>query len=831
MQLSLDLLRLHKVTLIQFRFMKITNYILAFSLSFFALNFSYAQFPGCPDVDAGPNQTLTCSEGCATITATPFQAGATTSYAVAPIPHQPPIAYDEPGGNPISVGTDDVWSPIIDLPFTFCFYGQSYTTCKVGSNGAIQFGPAFDAGGHPWSFTASVPSTALIPAGHVYGIYHDIDPSVFVANGGLVNWYLLGEAPCRIFVVTFYELAHFQCTQLRSTHMMVLYETTNAIDVYVEEKETCNSWNGGRAVIGIQNPDGSAGLTPPNRNTGDWTVSTPEAWRFSPSGPSIITNFEWQQGGQFLSSDYTLEVCPAQTTTYTSIATYTSCSGEIVVVEDEVTINPSPDAPTLNIAEAIIPTCGQSNGSITVDAVGGVPGYQFSIDNGVTYQASGTFSGLPSGTYNLTVLDDNGCQGGVTVPIIEPDAVQITIENQIEVSCFGESDGSIEISVSGGTAPFNFTINGVSNGTDLIFDNLIANSYTIIVTDAGGCTNQVTTTITEPELIPATINYPTSPICSYENANPEITGVLDGTFSSSPNGLTIEASGNLAGVVTGTTSTPGTYTVTYSYTNPNGCAYTTNASITIHPQPNVSAGADVLICDGDTYIFNASGGTSYIWQGGFIDGDTITPSIGAQTYTVTGTDLNGCQAVSTVTVTVSPYPVISFTPNPTEGYPTLDVAFENTSSVGSTGFVWNFGGNLVPSNAPIVNYPFSSPGIYNVTLTGNLNGCESSAEGQITVFNFDPPVVVVPNVFSPNSDNTNDSWQFVTLTNAKELNVVIVNRWGNVVFESNDVNMSWNGKMTNGADAIDGVYFYKYILLGLNEETYEGHGHITLVRK
>lgn len=809
------------------------NFILLLS-SFISISLStflFAQFPGCPDVDAGTNQTLTCSQACTTITATPFQSGATTSYGVSSIPHTPPIAYDEPGGNAISVNTDDVWSNIINLPFTFCFYGQSYTTCKVGSNGAIQFGPTTNAGGHPWGFSASVPSTALNNAGHVFGIYHDIDPSIFVANSNEINWHILGQAPCRIFVVAFHEIAHFQCTQLRSTHMMVLYETTNTIDVYVEKKETCNSWNSGNALIGIQNPDGSQGVAPPGRNTGAWTVNTPEAWRFSPNGPSIISNFEWQVNGQFISNNLELEVCPSEPTTYTSIATYTSCSGDIVIVEDEVTINPSPDAPNLTVLEFVIPSCGENNGSITVGATGGVPSYQYSIDNGVTYQSNGTFSGLTSGTYNIIVLDNNNCQGGVTVPIIEPDAVQISIANTTNVSCFGESDGNIEIGVTGGTAPYTFTINGVSNGSNLTFGNLTANEYSIIVTDAGGCTHQITTEITEPELTPAAISYPTSPICSYENANPVITGILDGSFTASPNGLSIEASGNLAGVVTGSTSTPGTYTVTYTYSNVNGCTYTTDATITIHPQPNINAGADVLICDGDTYTFNASGGMSYVWQDGFTNGGTTTPPIGTQTYTVTGTDANGCQGISTVTVTVSPYPTISFTSDLTEGYPTLNVTFENTSSAGATDFVWDFGGYTLPSNSPFVTYPFENPGIYDVVLTGNLNGCESTANAQITVFTFDPPVVVLPNVFSPNLDNTNDVWQFITMTNTKELELVILNRWGNVVFESNDLNAAWDGKLPNGADATEGVYFYKYVIIGMNTQTYDGHGSITLVRE
>jgi len=807
-----------------------------FSTAFFIFGVYFsaqAQFPGCPDVNAGPNQVLTCNEACADISATAFQAGSTTSYTVGSIPHNPPIAYNEPGGTPISVNTDDLWSPIITLPFTFCYFGQSYTTCKVGSNGSITFGPAAGGGNNPWAFTANAPSPALVAAGQIFGVYHDIDPSIFV-QGSQIRWYLIGEAPCRIFVVSYYDVAHFSCSSLRSTHMMVLYETTNTIDVYVQEKELCGGWNGGRAIIGIQNPTGTQGVVAPNRNsTPTWSVaeSSPEAWRFSPSGPSIITNFEWQLGGQFLSNNYNLEVCPSSTSTYTAIATYTACNGDVVVVEDEVTITPSPEAPILNVTNSSIPTCGLSNGSVTVSASGGVPSYQYSIDGGATYQATGSFTGLPSGVYNIQVLDQNGCVGGATVPLIEPNAVQLTVDNVSDASCFGLSDGSIQVSVTGGSAPFTFTYNGTSNGTSTNITNLTAGEYTIIVTDGQGCTNQVVTNVGEPVLLPATLVYPTSPICSYENGNPIITGVQGGTFTSSPAGLNIETVGNLAGVVTGPNSQPGTYTVTYTYTNPNGCVYTTTAPIIVLPPANIGAGLDLSICDGDPYTFAASGGTQYQWQGGFNDGQTINPPVGTNIYTVLGTDGNGCQAIDEVTVTVVPYPNISFTQDVTEGYPVLNVNFTNTSSIGATNFVWNFGNGTLASNNTNVTNPYSSPGTYNITLTGEFNGCSSSASSTVIVFNFDPPIIEAPNVFSPNGDSNNDAWQFITFENVAEIEFVIINRWGNVMFESTNLAISWNGKTQSGDDAAEGVYFYKYNIIGLNGLEYEGHGHLTLVRQ
>jgi large repetitive protein len=796
-----------------------------------------AQFPGCPDVNAGPDQTLTCNQACATISATAFQAGSTTNYSVTSIPHNPPIAYDAAGGTAVSVGTDDVWSPIITLPFTFCYYGQSYTTCKIGSNGAIQLGPTSGAGTHPWSFSVNAPSSNLVNAGHIFGIYHDIDPTKGSPTG-TVRYHILGQAPCRVFVVSFNNMAHYgsscSANTFRSTHMMVLYETTNTIDIYVARKDLCTGWNNGHAILGIQNQNGTAGVVAPGRNTTPtWSVptSSPEAWRFSPSGPSIITNFEWQQNGQFISNNWTLEVCPNTTTTYTAVATYTACNGNVIIVQDDVVVNPSPNAPSVNLTDASIPTCGQSNGQIIVSASGGVPGYQYSIDGGTTYQSSGTFSGLASGTYNISVLDNNGCSGGIIVPLIEPNALQISLVGQTDASCLGFSDGAIEVAASGGTAPYNFSINGVSNGNNVNFNNLSAGDYTIVVTDGSGCTNQIVVSVQEPELIPASINYPSSPICSYENGNPVITGVQGGTFSSSPAGLNIVASGSTAGVVSGSGSQAGTYTVTYTYSNPNGCVYQTTAQITVLPPANINAGMNVSICDFDPYTLSASGGVQYQWQGGFTNGQTITPSAGVNNYVVLGTDANGCQGIDTVTVIVVPYPIISFTQDVSEGNPVLNVNFTNTSSSNATNFVWNFGNGTLNSNDVNVSNTYTTPGIYTVTLTGESNGCFASASSTVTVINFEPPIIEAPNVFSPNNDNVNDLWEFILLENVEKIEFVIVNRWGQVVFESQDLNLGWNGKTPAGADAADGVYFYKYVVLGLNGQEYTGHGNLTLVRQ
>jgi gliding motility-associated-like protein len=340
------------------------------------------------------------------------------------------------------------------------------------------------------------------------------------------------------------------------------------------------------------------------------------------------------------------------------------------------------------------------------------------------------------------------------------------------------------------------------------------------------------TILQEPELIPATINYPTAPVCSYENANPIITGVLGGSYSSSPAGLGIILSGDLAGVITGPNSAPGTYTVTYNYTNPNGCEYSTETTVVVNPPVLLNAGPNVTICQGNTYTLNAQGALTYQWLNGSSNGQALTPPLGTTNYIVIGTDVNGCQAVDTISVTVIPYPTISFVADTTEGLPGTQINFTNTSSNNATNFVWNFGnGATQQTNSIDVSSVYLTPGEYFVVLTGDNSGCEATANLIITIINFGPPIIVAPNVFSPNNDDVNDEWIFVVFENVKEVDFVILNRWGNVVYETSSLNILWDGKLQDGSLANDGVYFYKYKVLGIDNEEYQGHGNITLIRE
>ncbi len=295
---------------------------------------------GCPDIDLGADISLpSCASPCTplSLTAQYFETGSTSSYSVCPIPYTP---YPYNTGTGFSIGIDDVWTPVINLPFGFCFFGVNYTQCLVGSNGVITFNLA-NAGGYcPWPFTAPCPSPAL-PTNSIFGVYHDIDPSVYCGGVpcGDARYATFGTAPCRVFVVSFDNIPHFSgaCNALRTSCEIVLYETTNVIEVFIENKPVCSTWNSGNALIGIQNSSSTAGYAPPGRNTGPWAAAN-EGWRFTPSGGSNVV-INWYDQVGLIGTGSSMSICPDQLSeTFVATATYTLCNGTTIVVSDDVIV-------------------------------------------------------------------------------------------------------------------------------------------------------------------------------------------------------------------------------------------------------------------------------------------------------------------------------------------------------------------------------------------------------------------------------------------------------------------------------------------------------------
>ncbi|MDI9309947.1 MAG: T9SS sorting signal type C domain-containing protein [Limnohabitans sp.] len=313
---------------------------------------------GCPTVIAGgigmngsdPAPITCATTNCVDLEADYLRLGNTDSYTVESIPYAPPYHYGCLT-NAVSVNTDDVFSPLINLPFNFCYYGNSYNTCVIGSNGVISFDTTLANQPSGYTFNNNLPnigsaSEKLFP-NTIYGVYHDIDPSV----GGTVGWELVTlSSGCRALVAGWRDVPMFSDNSILYTGMTVLYENTNIIEVYIKEKKIDNNnsspWNNGNAIVGIQNVGATTATVAPGRNGLDpnWEA-TNEAWRFVPSG-NDTTSLTWYQGagttGPIVGTTDVINVCPSTTTTYTAEVTYNlSCGLGTIKVSDQTTVTVS----------------------------------------------------------------------------------------------------------------------------------------------------------------------------------------------------------------------------------------------------------------------------------------------------------------------------------------------------------------------------------------------------------------------------------------------------------------------------------------------------------
>ncbi len=393
-----------------------------------------AQAPGCPNVDAGADASVDCANTCVDLTASYLQTGETDVYGVTSINPTPPFAYSGLT-NPISVNVDDTWSDVITLPFDFCFFGDVYNQIQVGSNGVLRFDvdPA-DTGplSNDFGFTDDIPNNidpALAEA-NIFGVGHDMDPSV-ASSGPEIAWDITGAAPCRTFVVSFSSVAHYSCNNLTSTSQMVLYETTNAIEIYIQDKPTCIGWNDGNAVLGIQNNEGTIAYVPPGRNTSDspWTA-TNEAWRFTPDGARNYV-FNWYDdyaSGNVISTANTINVCPSSDTVYTAEVVYTNCNGDVTTVTDDVLVATSiPYTVDLGPDQELCE--GDPDVVLNADIGSGTATYQWALNGTDIFGETNptyTVSSPDSGTYSV-IVSDQGCDifddvviTFFSIPIVNP---------------------------------------------------------------------------------------------------------------------------------------------------------------------------------------------------------------------------------------------------------------------------------------------------------------------------------------------------------------------------------------------------------------------------
>jgi gliding motility-associated-like protein len=282
---------------------------------------------------------------------------------------------------------------------------------------------------------------------------------------------------------------------------------------------------------------------------------------------------------------------------------------------------------------------------------------------------------------------------------------------------------------------------------------------------------------------------------------------------------------NLAPLQSGTFQVEGT--------SVDGCTNTATISIIVHPKPIINASPDTSICLGEQIQIQATGATNYNWNTGqTVSSFSLSPSL-SQTFEVVGSNDFGCSDTASFEVIVHPNPTAEIGANPTLIYaddPT--VQFTNNSS-GASSSIWNFG-NLeeVENNQSEFAYTFpASEGNYLIGLTvTNSFGCSDQDIAAIQV-NSDA-LYYVPNAFTPDGNEFNNIFLpvFTSGFDPFTYRLSIYDRWGEVVFDSQDHTIGWDGNF-KGKMSPSGIYTWKIEYKSLtNGYKNSINGHVQLLR-
>ncbi len=715
--------------------MKKLYIILSFIFCFICTHFNvWCQAPYIRpfySINAGADITQ-CSETCVDpnrIAIPQYDNRATNTYVVQQMTLPSP-AYNVTGTNVI-VDQDDIWSGIVPIGFNFCFFGSSYNRLVIGANGLVSFNLGYAGAYCPWSYTGGIPD-ATKPINSIMGPYTDIDPSVgFSPNR--INYYTEGAYPCRRFVINFYRIPMFSCTGSLHTSQIILHEAYNIIDVIINNKPVCSSWNGGRGIIGIQNAAGSLAFTAPGNNPSTSALGN-TCFRFYPNG-ALMQTINWTEGATVVSNNATLNfpVCPNTSRTFTANLVNNRCDGTSVTVSDNmvVTINALPPA---NAGPDKSLSCIAPNITLGTPAL---PGYTYSWSpaGGLSNPNIAQPTTSTPNTYYLTMRNTTtGCIKKDTVVISPLRFPTANAGPDKTITCLSPSVGIGTPAIVGFTYSW-VPAAGLSNPAIAQPNTTQPNTYTLTIrNDTTGCTATDAVIVTIDTVRPAANagndQTLTCANASYTIGTPSVAG---NTYSWLPaTGL------NNPAIAQPIASLPNNYTLTVTKTS-NGCTSTDAVLINQNTTPPVAnAGVDrTLTCTTNSFVIGAAAiaGNTYSWSpaAGLRNPAIAQPTATLpNTYVLTVTNtVNNCVNTDTVLITRdTTSPVVDAGPDKiiTCANPTYVIG---TATVAGQTYSWSPAAGL--SNSNIAQPTVSTTGTYTLIATKTVNGCTKSDAVTITV--------------------------------------------------------------------------------------------------
>lgn len=376
-------------------------------------------------------------------------------------------------------------------------------------------------------------------------------------------------------------------------------------------------------------------------------------------------------------------------------------------------------------------------------------------------------------------------------------------------SCFGGSDGSVEVVIVDGTPPFTFQWTPGNQTTQDVF-NLTPGTYTLNITDDNGCVNAFQFTVGQPPEIQLSANI--TPLTCAGNRTGAINltvtnGVPDYSYLWLPGNYATQDLSELDA---------GTYSVTV--TDQNNCQKTATFTVTEPDQLLASIEVSHVSCfgqeDGEA-VARAVGGTpdySYQWSTNPSQASAAVSGLGGGTYAVTITDANGCSTVQTVTVRV-PDPFTIQASNDTIIAGGFSAVLSVVSTLGGTpdySYEWTPSEGLNTTTGPSVTASPSQNTFYIVTAR-DANGCQFSD----TVFvRVDTKLYDFPDGFAPNGANVlNQTFGIIASPAVELIEIKIFNRWGQLVFSGSGNNARWDGTFNGKLQPMDNYVWQAQIQL------------------
>jgi PKD repeat protein len=409
----------------------------------------------------------------------------------------------------------------------------------------------------------------------------------------------------------------------------------------------------------------------------------------------------------------------------------------------EVTLSEPTEVTAVVFSSENVGCFGNASGYLELLATGGVAPYLYSIDGGQTFQSSPEFTNLAAGTYSIVVKDDNNCAKTLTATITQPALLAFTVDVE-DVLCYGGDNGSLVFSVTGGTAPFQFsTDGGQTYGSLSTVTGLASGNYVVSVKDANNCTVSGGAFVNQPAAaLIASISEQQNVLCRGGNSGEitlEVSGGTETYTYSVDGGQNFFPENPIGGFNTGI------YEVIVS--DFNGCETTVDFTIT-EPAEDLRIDlviAEDVVCydDGSGFISIMAGGGTTGYEYSVNAGTTYQSSndfetLGGGTYYITVRDANGCTVIDTAEIDEPSAPLtislIGTTnvicENDTTG--TLNVS----GAGGSAPYLYFLDGQNGQLSGVFAEL---TSGTYNAQVI-DLNGCINSVDVSISAVSYLPDV-------------------------------------------------------------------------------------------